>query len=128
MNGTKLVFVYNARSGKLNSILDAGHKIISPDTYQCKLCQLTYGPLKERKSWAAFRKSNIASMVFFHADEFKKAYRSKFGYKFDFPVILIENKGDLEVFIDKKHLNSMESTAVLIKAIEERLHHINEKQ
>ncbi len=30
----KIVFVYNANSGLMNTVLDIGHKIISPDTYE----------------------------------------------------------------------------------------------
>ena len=33
----KLIFVYNANSGKLSAALDIAHKIISPSTYQCRL-------------------------------------------------------------------------------------------
>ncbi len=40
-----LVFVYNANSGLLNALLDMGHKVVSPRTYPCSLCALTYGSL-----------------------------------------------------------------------------------
>jgi hypothetical protein len=39
----KLLFVYNADSGLFNSIAEAAHKIVSPQTYRCDLCRITYG-------------------------------------------------------------------------------------
>ncbi len=38
-----LIFVYNADSGLLNAINDGILKIVSPSTYQCSLCSLTFG-------------------------------------------------------------------------------------
>ena len=37
-----LVVVYNAKSGGLNAVLDYVHKMVSPKTYNCNLCKLTY--------------------------------------------------------------------------------------
>ncbi len=31
----EIQFIYNAKNGLANSIIDLAHKIISPDTYQC---------------------------------------------------------------------------------------------
>ena len=31
----KLIFVYNADSGPVSGLFDIGHKLFSPDTYQC---------------------------------------------------------------------------------------------
>ncbi|WP_241234677.1 hypothetical protein [Nonlabens ponticola] len=53
----KLIFVYNANSGRINSWLDSAHKIISPSTYQCKLCELTHGAFTEHDEWSRFRES-----------------------------------------------------------------------
>ncbi len=54
---SKLIFVYNANSGALNSLMDSVHKIISPKTYDCKLCDLTYDVFKENELWSRFRES-----------------------------------------------------------------------
>ena len=34
-NKMKLIFVYNAESGKLNTLFDIAHKVIKPETYKC---------------------------------------------------------------------------------------------
>ncbi|MDC6365842.1 MULTISPECIES: GTPase [Flavobacteriaceae] len=117
----KLVFVYNADSGTRNAILDSVHKIFSPNTYQCNLCDITYGLVSENRKWKKFRKESNLAMVFLHKDEFQKEYASKFGHKFTFPIVLSENMYGLEVLITAEELNSMQTTKELIKLIKTRI-------
>ena len=46
-----LIFVYNANAGLFNMMSDYAHKIISPETYECNLCALTYGNLGMKQKW-----------------------------------------------------------------------------
>lgn len=75
----KLIFVYNADSGKLNALLDSLHKVVSPSTYSCKICELTHSTVGERKVWKEFREELDVEADFLHKDEFLKLYASKFG-------------------------------------------------
>ena len=50
----RLVFVYNAQSGLLSALKDGLHKALSPETYPCSLCALTYGPVSMKRRWANF--------------------------------------------------------------------------
>ncbi len=117
---SKLIFIYNAKSGKLNSFLDTAHKFFNPDTYECNLCALTFDSFSENKKWKKFRETSSITMNFFHIDEFNKAYASKFGHKFTFPIVLIENKDKLEVFISTEKMNEIQSTDELIELVEEQ--------
>lgn len=45
---TTLIFVYNAKSGLISAFGDMVHKIVSPATYPCSLCALTYGAVCAR--------------------------------------------------------------------------------
>jgi len=117
----KLIFVYNADSGKMNAYLDMMHKVVSPGTYPCSLCDITHGVFKEREKWKRFRENSDVSMEFLHKDEFQKKYASKFGYKFEFPVILSENSKGLEVFISKKELSEIKNEEFLIELVKTRL-------
>ncbi|AWX45281.1 hypothetical protein HME9304_02293 [Flagellimonas maritima] len=116
----KLVFVYNADSGKRNAILDSMHKVFSPTTYDCKLCDITYGVVSENRTWKRFRQDSEYDMVFLHKNEFAKMYASKFGYKFSFPIVLVEGKNGLEVFIATKELNQLKTSHALIRLIKQR--------
>jgi hypothetical protein len=69
----KLVFVYNANAGLLNSLLDLAHKVISPATYPCSLCAITYGT-RMRPEWKAFIDSLPIPSEFLHRDELAAIY------------------------------------------------------
>ena len=116
----RLIFIYNADSGLRNALLDGAHKALSPNTYQCNLCDLTYGVFKERKAWKKFRQEMQWNMEFLHKDEFKKQYASKFGHKFEFPIVLIALDDELQVFISVRELNELETMEALIDLINKR--------
>jgi hypothetical protein len=116
----RLIFIYNVDSGMRNALLDGAHKALSPNTYQCNLCDLTYGVFKERKAWKKFRQEMQWKMEFLHKDEFKKQYASKFGHKFEFPIVLIALDDELQVFISSSELNELETMEALIDLINKR--------
>lgn len=76
MKQQKLIFVYAADSGKLNALFDSAHKLISPSTYKCTLCKLTYGLIRQRGEWAAFIKTFEHPLEFLHRDEWAAHYPS----------------------------------------------------
>lgn len=111
----ELLFVYNADSGPLNAVLDAGHKLISPDTYSCSLCQLTYGAVSERRVWRRFRRSASHHVTFLHRDEYEERYAPLDSY----PVVLQSN-GKHEVLISTDELNALETAEELIALVSKR--------
>lgn len=117
---SKLIFIYNANSGKLNSLLDSAHKILSPSTYDCRLCEVTFGIFTENSIWKKFREQSSLEMIFLHKDEFANEYASKFGHKFTFPIVLAEAHNDLEVFVGTDELKNLKNASDLIALITER--------
>lgn len=109
----KLIFVYNADSGLMNTLMDIGHKAISPQTYECNLCGLTFGVLSEHKQWKKFRETSNTKMEFLHRDEFEKKYQQKFEY----PIVLQEDDS-LSIAISKAKLNEIETLDELISEVE----------
>ncbi|SMC32797.1 GTPase [Cellulophaga tyrosinoxydans] len=116
----KLIFIYNANSGKHNALLDTMHKIVSPNTYNCNLCDITFGLFTENKTWRKFRETSKVEMVFLHKDEYLKKYKSKFNYKFTFPIVLAEHLESLSVFINTDELNKLKNQEGLMKEIRKR--------
>ena len=108
----KLIFVYNADSGLMNSLIDIGHKALSPQTYQCNLCSLTFGLVSEHKQWKQFREESSTEMEFLHRDEFEQKYARQSEY----PVILKEDK-DLSVVISQTELNQIKTLDELIERV-----------
>lgn len=116
----KLIFIYNADSGLGNVFLDGAHKILSPSTYKCSLCELTFGAFTEKSAWKKFRKETDLQMEFLHKDEFKKDYASKFGYKYTFPIVLKVTDNGLGLYIKTEELNALDGIEDLIALIRER--------
>jgi hypothetical protein len=116
----RIIFVYNANSGKVNAVLDSMHKITSPSTYTCNLCAITFGVFTEDALWKTFRENSELCMEFYHRDDFEKEFKSKWLPKFDFPVVLSENNEDLEVFLSSDELNAFTTSEDLIEAIMKR--------
>jgi len=117
----KLHFVYNANSGFLDKILDGAHKIVSPSTYDCNLCAITFGKFTEDALWKSFREHADLEMNFIYKDEFEKAFASKWLPKFEFPIILSESNTQLEVFVSTPDLNALSTSEELIEEIKKRL-------
>ncbi|MFT5890201.1 MAG: hypothetical protein ACI9Y7_000291 [Dokdonia sp.] len=114
----KLIFVYNANSGVVNSWLDMAHKIVSPTSYECDLCSLTHGKFLEKRLWKKFKDSDLIEMEFHHKDEFLKKYKSKWLPKYTFPIILISDQQGLQPFMIPQDFKEIDSAALLIEKIE----------
>lgn len=54
-----------------NILTDFAHKAISPATYNCNLCALTYGTFARKQEWADYIKSLPLEVEFIYRDEWK---------------------------------------------------------
>jgi len=93
-------------------VLDTAHKILSPSTYQCQLCQLSYGLVKENQAWKLFRESLNEEVVFLHRDEFEEQY----AQKFDYPILLRKSGDEIDVLLTDQQFNAASDTSALIDA------------
>ena len=117
---TQLVFVYNANSGARNAILDSMHKVFSPSTYQCSLCDITFGIVSENKEWKKFREESDLQMDFLHKDEFAQQIGNQVAEKYSLPIILVKENEGLRVLVETEELNQLESAKNLIDLIQKR--------
>lgn len=108
------IFVYNANSGKLNAILDAGHKLLNPSTYPCSLCALTYDTFTENSLWKAFRIESKAEMIFYHKDEFEAEFPE---VDISYPSVLKLEEQNLTILLDNDVLNEIPSVGLLIEKL-----------
>ncbi len=70
----KLIFVYNADGGIINMVKDLIHKNVSPETYPCSLCVVTWDNLGMKRDWKQFVLQLGREVEFLHRDELKKKY------------------------------------------------------
>lgn len=101
----KLLFVYNADSDKISAALDFVHKIISPSTYACNLCAITFGNFGIKKEWEDFIKSLPMETEFLHKDEFQKKYPDT---STEYPVVFANNGDIMKLCISAAELNKMD--------------------
>jgi hypothetical protein len=114
----KLIFVYNANAGIAASIMDSIHKTLSPATYPCSLCAITYGAVRMKPRWKAWLKAQPFDSVFHHRPDFRAAYPDA---DVDLPVILIEREGKLEKLVAATEFKNASNVDKLIALIESRL-------
>lgn len=112
----KIIFVYNARSGRLYAGLDSLHKIISPSTYACRLCAVTYGLRKIDPVWEQFIKQLSVETVFLHRDEFEDQFPH---FKTEYPVAFMYENDILHTFIPPEEMRSTDLNN-LMKIVKER--------
>ena len=111
----KIIFIYNAGSGKINTLLDIGHKVLSPNTYSCNLCSLTHGLLSERDEWRKYRVESKHDLEFLHKDEFENKYNIR---NYSYPIVLKSNEGaGFEVLISTEEIDKMNNVDELIKIL-----------
>ncbi len=113
----KIIFIYNAKSGKISSLLDIAHKLISPKTYQCKLCAITHNTFSENEKWKRYRQTTKLPLEFLHSDEFEANYSP---IETKYPVILLEENQKLTEWVPRSEIEKIETTEELIHLIEEK--------
>lgn len=111
---TRLIFVYNADSGLLNAVKDALHKAVSPSSYPCRLCGLTFGSVRMKSTWRRFIEGLGLPVEFLHRDEFLQQYHPK---DVEFPSAYMENGGDIRLFISRDALNSTNTLEELMEMV-----------
>jgi hypothetical protein len=119
----KLIFVYNADSGLFNTLTDIGHKIFSPQTYNCPLCDLTHGYFSMRKEWSSFLADLGYELEFLHRDEFIEKYPDLSHTLL--PVIFIQTNHITSRLLDDialKQCKDIEQLKINIKAQLEQHH------
>ncbi len=112
----QLIFVYNANSDLFSSVTDFAHKILSPSTYQCHLCALTYGNILIKQEWKSFIESLPIETVFLHKNEFEKEYLVQPAL----PAVFLSTNGAIKEIIRKQEIESCHSLEELKKLITDK--------
>lgn len=107
----KLIFVYNANSGLWNGAMDVVHKVMSPSTYKCSLCKITYGPVRAKQSWIDFINDLPITCEFLHKDEFLKEWSTSE----DLPAVFLQNEKKRIKLISSSQLKKMSLTDLQCK-------------
>jgi hypothetical protein len=118
MHAQTLVFVYNADSGWVNTLLDIGHKLVSPSSYACKLCTLTHTIFHERGEWTQFVAELGVPVEFLHRDELAERYGIRDA---ELPAVYRKSGNDLQLWMTRSEIDHCRSLAELERLVTERL-------
>ena len=114
---SELIFIYNAKSGIVNEFLDFAHKIISPSTYNCNLCAISYGNFTMKKKWSDYINSLPVRSTFTYKDKV-----SEYGYNnIELPSIIFRNGSKSKVIISSEEINKLKKIDQLINILSDRL-------
>ena len=114
---SELIFVYNAKSGMVNEFLDFAHKIVSPSTYNCNLCAISYGNFTMKKKWSDYISSLPVRSIFTYKDKV-----SEYGYNnIELPSIIFRNGSRSKVIISSEEINKLKKIDQLINILSDRL-------
>lgn len=115
MKGT-LIFVYNADEGVVAALGDAVHKLLSPATYPCSLCAVSYGAVRMRPAWAAYLKGLPYTTRFHHRPDFRRAFPDLAALPL--PAILLDKGSGPRLVVDAATLDRVEDVAGLIAVLQ----------
>lgn len=115
VTGGTLLFVYNADEGLFAAIGDAVHKVMSPATYACSLCAVSYGALRMRPDWRAYLQSLPFETRFFHRQDFKRAYPAL--AELALPAILLDQGTGPRLLVEARTLDQVDQVDQLIATL-----------
>ena len=114
----ELIFIYNAKSGVVNELIDFAHKIVSPETYDCNLCAISYGAFSMKKKWSTYIETLPFKSTFTYKDKFFKD-----GYSnIKFPSVFIRSNEKLDEIISATEINEIKDLDQLIGLLNHKLY------
>ena len=113
-----LLFVYNADTGLFSVVTDYAHKILSPKTYPCNLCAITYGNMGMNKKWKEFIARLTVPIEFLHRDEFLKRYKLE---DTQLPAAFIKRGESISMLITHSEINECTSVKDLMNLVAKKI-------
>lgn len=116
----KLHFVYNVDATPQAVIKDFVHREMDPETYPCRLCDLTYGRFVKKPGWKKFLASLPVPSDFHMRNVFVRKYPSLKDQPW--PAVLAENEdGSFQVLISSEDFVLIATLDALEAVVRERL-------
>jgi len=114
----EIIFVYNSAGDPLSLVVGYLHKKVSPDTYQCNLCKLTYG-VTMNQIWKEYIESLQYKITFLHSDEFKKQYKDLADTPL--PTAFIKDENEMKVLVSRDEMQQPKNINELIYLMKTKL-------
>ena len=117
-NKPELYFVYNANSGFINGLIDYTHKIVSPETYTCNLCALTYNNLGILNVWEQFIEKLEFPVYFEYRDTIDELLPGINNVTT--PFVALKREAEMSILISAQEINNLKSIHEFIELVSEK--------
>ena len=115
----RLLLIYNADSGLLNSARESLFKVFAPSKVSCSLCALTHGLLTVKSDWRLFLDSLPLAIDEYHRDEFAEAFPD---LDIALPAIMVAvGENEPNVLIAAHEIDAMSHLDQLSERVQDRL-------
>lgn len=101
-----LHFVYNVDATPSALLRDFIHRLVDPESYPCRLCDVTYGRVLKKAEWSRFV-AGLPTQARFHL---RGSFRRRFPEQRQEPapaVFVEESPGKLRILISAKELQGV---------------------
>ncbi len=119
-SNTTLIFVYRAERGIFNALSHTMHRVFSPATYECRLCQITFSAVGMLHPWKDFLESRPEAKLFYHRKEFTADFP---GITEEPPLILASRQGAAQpqILLNRTDIETCADLDELILKLEQAL-------
>ena len=121
----QLIFVYNAKSGFINGVFDYIHKFVSPQTYSCNLCAITYDNTGKKNEWRKYLNSLPMEVIFAYKNNLYKEKLSLEYHGEGLPCAFLLVEGKQTYFLTSDEINNISNLDELIRLVDNKLSNIN---
>ena len=115
----KILFVFKASNAPISKAVDWFHKVISPGTYQCQLCQLTHHHFGSRALLKTWQKQIPYEVEFWYEDQWNEKHREE-----ELPLIAIlqtDQTAQIEIILTKEEIEKLTSLDELLSRVSEKI-------
>ena len=116
----EIMFVYNEVSSPISMVMGFAHRLVSPETYECRLCDLTYNRFTMKAEWRTFLDRIGIPATFHFRNKFVASHPLRSGDPF--PMILYAgDSGEPTTLLTADEINATTTLAQLEAAVTEKL-------
>jgi len=116
----QILFVYNVDLTPFALLSDFVHRIVSPETYPCRLCDLTYDRFTMKSEWKQFLASLPIDCAFALRDQFHRKYPAYADLPL--PAVFRHRSGTLTMLLSADQINSATTIDALQRLVSAALH------
>lgn len=123
MDIRELVFVYNEDSSPIAMVMGFAHRVVSPETYECRLCDITYDRFTMKAEWRRFLDQLGLPASFHFRNRFVANHPAHAAQRFPM-VLFVDGAGQTVPLLTAERVNAITTLADLESAVAAELNRV----